>query len=392
MLDIIRIRGKQIYALLLLLSSFFLESVILRKRDSIWIVSEKGTEARDNGYWMFRYIKTAHPEIDCRYLITENATDRDKLKNYEECLVVPNTFYHYRLIWRTICFLDGQPNGGLPDEIGSSLRFSRMVRRMHPSMKTIFLQHGIISSSIPYLFYPNFVTDIFVCGAYPEYQFVKNNFGHKPDIVQYTGLARYDNLGEFRTNKKQILLMPTWRIWLNKKDFLQSKYYKAYRHLLENPKLHNLLQNNDLQLIFYPHYKIHQLGLLKHFKELDFSPNIIIADKENYNVQDLLKESALLITDYSSIFYDFAYMKKPLVYYMFDETDYRQGHQAPGFYNYHDGLGDWADNEDGLIDTLHRLVSNGMQMNELYKSRVDDFFLFRDNKNCERIYKAIINL
>ena len=40
------------------------------------------------------------------------------------------------------------------------------------------------------------------------------------------------------------------------------------------------------------------------------SDNIILADWKNYDIQELLKESAFLITDYSSVFMDFAYMRK----------------------------------------------------------------------------------
>ena len=48
------------------------------------------------------------------------------------------------------------------------------------------------------------------------------------------------------------------------------------------------------------------------------SERIIIADWKKYDVQGLLKESALLITDLSSVFMDFAYMRKPMIYYQFD--------------------------------------------------------------------------
>lgn len=40
----------------------------------------------------------------------------------------------------------------------------------------------------------------------------------------------------------------------------------------------------------------------------------------------MLKESRLIIADYSSVAFDFAYMNKPLLYFQFDEEEYRTKH------------------------------------------------------------------
>ena len=42
------------------------------KYKDIWLISERGTEAKDNGYWMFKYIRENHPEINVYYLIDKN--------------------------------------------------------------------------------------------------------------------------------------------------------------------------------------------------------------------------------------------------------------------------------------------------------------------------------
>ena len=64
-----------------------------------------------------------------------------------------------------------------------------------------------------------------------------------------------------------------------------------------------------------------------------FSDRIIIADMK-YDVQQLLKESLLLITDYSSVFFDMMYMNKPVNFYQFDEKQYRKSHYKEGYLNY----------------------------------------------------------
>ena len=55
---------------------------------------------------------------------------------------------------------------------------------------------------------------------------------------------------------------------------------------------------------------------------------------KNYDVQDLLKRSKILITDYSSVFYDFAYMKKEVIYYQFDYNDFFKKHYEIGNFNF----------------------------------------------------------
>lgn len=46
---------------------------------SVWLIAERGMEARDNGYHMFRYIRTNHPDIEAYYIIAEDSTDRERV-------------------------------------------------------------------------------------------------------------------------------------------------------------------------------------------------------------------------------------------------------------------------------------------------------------------------
>ena len=70
--------------------------------------------------------------------------------------------------------------------------------------------------------------------------------------------------------------------------------------MLNNPSLLRLLEERDLKLIFYPHIELQ--------KELDKfqspSERIILANWKDYDVQTLLMRCKLLITDYSSVFFE----------------------------------------------------------------------------------------
>ena len=105
----------------------------------------------------------------------------------------------------------------------------------------------------------------------------------------------------------------------------------------------------------------------------------------------MLKKAGMLITDYSSICFDFAYMKKPLLYYQFDYDKFRKGQYQEGYFSYkEDGFGRVCVNSADLVDEFCRGVELDMEMQEEYLNRVNGFFKFFDNNNCHRVYCKIM--
>ena len=60
----------------------------------LWIVSERGIDARDNGYHFYKYLKSAHPEINAVYIISKDSPDRKKVVEFGN-LVEYGSFKHY---------------------------------------------------------------------------------------------------------------------------------------------------------------------------------------------------------------------------------------------------------------------------------------------------------
>ena len=46
----------------------------------LWLVGERGDDARDNGYHFYRYLVEKHPEINARFVITPESKDREKIE------------------------------------------------------------------------------------------------------------------------------------------------------------------------------------------------------------------------------------------------------------------------------------------------------------------------
>ena len=122
------------------------------------------------------------------------------------------------------------------------------------------------------------------------------------------------------------------------------------------------------------------------------SNRIKIAKREENNLQELLKESKILITDYSSIAFDFAYMKKPLIYYQFDQDKYYTNHFEKGYFDCErDGFGPVIKNENEILDYIEDLLNNNIDR-QRYITKSEEFFEIYDNNNCKRTYDAIMEI
>ena len=321
-----------------------------------------------------------HPDINCYYAINPSSNDFKKINGkYLRFGSFKHIFYFvgckFSISSTTECMA---PNSYL-------LKFQNKIGYPH---RNIFIQHGIIHNNLSFLHKKNNNIHLFVCGAEPEYFNILENYGYTEEEVVYTGLARFDGYFNY-TTKRQILVMPTWRRDVDKIDLKNSKYFEMWDKLLHSDRLISLLSENDLKLYFYLHPVFDKYTNL--FDSSD--KHIIIADSDRFDVQTLLKESKILITDYSSIFFDFGYMKKPAIYYQFDKDYFFKNHYKKGYFSYEkDSFGYLVDNLDSVIDSLNAIVKNNFAFEQRFLKNHDRFFKKYDNKNCERIYKAILNL
>lgn len=100
----------------------------------------------------------------------------------------------------------------------------------------------------------------------------------------------------------------------------------------------------------------------------------------------------MLITDYSSVAFDFAYMNKPLIYYHFDYRKYRKNQHPEGYFKYEkDGFGPVVKTKESLYKYIDEIIDD-FKNTKKYEERVKQFFDLRDKNNCKRIYEKIKEL
>lgn len=362
---------------------------LLPRYQNIWLISERGDDARDNGFFFFDYLNRRFPGCSCYYVISRSSADYARACAAGK-VVETNSWKHFVLFALAKVRISSHAWGGdIPCvEYYQKLGLARLSRK-----KTVFLQHGITKDQQPGLCHTAIKPDLFICGARPEYDYIRESFGHPEGVVKYTGFARFDNLHNVQT-KQQILFMPTFRKWLQGKtaeEIQGSEFVANWNAALKDPRLIRILEEQNLELIFYPHYVLQPYV---HLFSSD-NPRIKIAKFAEYDVQQLLKESKLLITDFSSVFFDFAYMGKPVIYYQFDRERYIRDHYdfTKGYFSYDRlGFGPVCTTQEGLIECVKAAVQGGFAQPDTYARRTEQFFELRDTHNCDRIYDAIVDL
>lgn len=365
--------------------------IFLKHREKyrhLWIIAERGVDAGDNAYHLFCYIREHFPEINIRFVISKTSSDRKKVEEAGE-VVNYRSFSHMLAFVLSEVKISTHIMGFSPDMVF----FRELDRKNRIKGKKIFLQHGVIKDQLPYLYADANHLDLFVCGAEKEWEFVHGTFGYREGVVRFLGLCRYDQLPLKRErSEKVLLLMPTWRIYLSdlsKADFKRCEFYQKYQSLLNSQRLEELLEQYGYRLKFCPHFNL--LPYIDCFESKNDRIEIVL--QEEREIQKLLIQADVLLTDFSSVFFDFAFMQKPVLYYQFDQKEFFNRHYQKGYFSYADhGFGAVAEEEETLLDELAYLLKRDCQMAEPYRSRAEAFFGVRDHNNCRRNFEAILSL
>ena len=366
------------------------------KYKDLWIISERGTEAKDNGFCFFEYLCKNHPEINARYVIDKEEAGEDykKLLPYED-RVIPYGSFEHKIAYILAKYAISSHAGFL--EPWSYRLYKLLIDRSDKKI-FIFLQHGVILHDLSDFLAKNKIkADLFITTTKREYESISSEiYGYGEGEVVQTGIARYDKLNEFEL-KDEILIMPTWRksiitpSYMKSEDrdvnlFKNSEYYERFNSLINNERLEEALKKHRMKLVFYPHYEIQPY--IDCFEKKN--SELILASKDKYDVQGLLKSSRAMVTDFSSIQFDFAYMRKPQVYYQFDSIE---EHYKMGYFDYErDGFGPVYDDEEKVVDYLIYLMENDFKTEEKYLDRINSDFNIRDSHNCDRIFDEIMKI
>ena len=380
---------KDMIAFLPMSVAFVLQPLFRKGYRDTWVVCERELEARDNGYWFYKYVCDNHPEQKIIYAISPKSPDYDKVCKLGN-VINYGGLMHWILYFVCDKYISSQKSGKPNAAVCAFLELNGISKT-----RLVFLQHGIIINDVGWLYSDKCTFSMFITSTIPETEYIKHQFNYGDEVVKLTGLPRFDRLHGSNVKKNRILIMPTWRDWFrftSKRetdkdfDFKSSEYLFRWKSFLNNDKLAIMKTEYNLEIIFYPHSEMQPY--LDCFE--DVCDGVILASREKNDIQELLKSSQLLITDYSSVFFDMVYMKKPVLFYQFDEKKYRRSQYAKGYFDYFNNpFGQCYTEETSIIEALENCIKSNYSISDEYVEEHKKIFKYYDTDNCRRVYAEI---
>jgi Putative glycosyl/glycerophosphate transferases involved in teichoic acid biosynthesis TagF/TagB/EpsJ/RodC len=198
-------------------------------------------------------------------------------------------------------------------------------------------------------------------------------------------------LGLWETGKKYILWLPTLR---------QSKTIKRndVKHtaplgipLIKLKKEFDLLEEylgkTDVKLVIKPHpHQDLSVYKIDHYKNIVFLPQDVL-DQYDFTIHSLMRETDALITDYSSIAFDYMLLDRPIAYTVDDLEDYKIGFSVEKPFAYMPGEKLYA------CEDMFRFIQNVKKGTDVYakqRREIRDYVHeYQDDKNSERFLKIM---
>lgn len=357
------------------------------KKKHIWLVYEKFCiTAQENGFYFFEYCM-ANQKDNVYFVLDKSSPQWEYMQRYRKNIVPFLSFRHmlYLLTADLLISPDGRHHAyawkPMPNPITRELN----------KQKLYFLQHGVLAlKNVDQLFgiHSSASVNYFTASSEFEKDIIVNHMGYAPANVPVTGLARWDGVRDTSDPAHpMILLMPTWRSWLegqNDEIFRQSSYYQHYTALLNNQELQDYLKERNIRLVFYIHPKLQEF--IGSFHSEDSQIELFSFDSMPLN--QLLMQCSMMITDYSSACWDVFYQGKPVLFYQFDLEQYNETNGS--YINMETEIwGDRCTDQSELIQFIREYSENGFHEKAKYAEMRKDYFAYIDHNNCQRTYEYI---
>lgn len=362
----------------------------------IWMYIDKIYKGGDSSEYLYQYASRQPEDIKHYYLIDKKTSDYKRLKEAGFKPLVKGSLKHKLIfVYADMMIIS---NSTVYAFNGYGLTNSAFIRDL-AHFHVCCVQHGMSVQKIAIA--QNRLRDntrLYFCASKyeienlsrPVYDYV----GY--DALKLTGVPRYDGLVDRR--KKQIMISPTWRMQAavpvrtnegEQRDynpmFKESSYFKVFNALVNDSRLIAAAKEYGYRIKYVLHPIVS--SQVDDFDKNDYVDIVPAVGDMSY--ETMFCESSLMVTDYSGIQYDFAYMRKPLVY--IHHKDIPQHYEEGTFHYDTMAFGEICHDNEELIDTLIDYMKNGCEMKEVYKKRADDFFYYTDHNNCQRIYKEMLN-
>lgn len=399
------VRSRLGFAVRALRSGARLRDVALRLaltlRDStptkdVWLLADHKSEAGDNGEAMFEYLSRNRPnDVTPVFALSKDSEHYNRVSALGE-VVEPNSRKFFKRYFQASVFLNSAADEYMINPLGSRrIWFQDLLPET-----SVFLQHGVTKDDqSAWLNKPRKGFDVFVTSAERERDsIVEGPYGYDSADVVLTGMPRFDQLEN--NPEKLIIFAPTWRKALAGEldrgsgrslpnpAFSGSEYFRNWQSVITDRSLNRLLSEAGYRGLFAIHPS--------HASEIPkfASGSVIDVCEYPFDYKRFFEQSSILVTDYSSVAFDFAYLRKPVVYFQPDRESFFLNHlYGSGFYSYvHDGFGPVVFSIPELVSAISRDIESDASVSDAFRARIDSFFAYEGDGNSARLYDAIVRI
>ena len=370
------------------------------KRDELlWAFGEWfGCRICDNSYYFAEYVAKNHPDIKIVW-IKKKGTDISCLNKKIVSLVMDsaeavNVLKHAGYVFVNQGIGDLTQKGrwyisgaviinlwhGQPwKKIGSEMYDNKIVRLYSKLMINLLVIKPTITLSPTYT---RIMSSAYCCNSkslipvgYP-----RNSLFYDKERVELCRLSLCNKINmqyntEMPKDVKIIAYLPTFRE--------DSSQPFSFVSLNGNESFRELLEKNNAIVVQKMHFAASQNN------KIDSSKEDRVFNLGDYNTQELLAASDILVTDYSSCFFDYLLLNRPIVHYIYDYKSYSEFGRGLYFDIKDVVCGDTPMNENDLIISLGNNLSDPQKDMNLRSERKHKFLTYEDKNSCEKLYNII---
>lgn len=346
----------------------------------IWLYYDNFTVEYDNGYLQFAHDFGTNDGVDRYYVVDGSLEERVHLFTEDQLpfVVQWGSQEHKRLYLQadkilssfiehfTISPFDSDDDQWIQDLANAEL---------------VYLQHGVMHAHIPWFYSPIGINvDKVVISSFFEYENMTQNLGFKSSSLLKTGMARYTEIDKNAPSRGRVLFAPSWRSYLisepddegrrtgSAEKLLASSYMLGILEFAQSPELYELLERNDLHLDL----KLHPNFFRVFGDAVDISNDRVHTCPNRVKVTDY----DVFMTDFSSYVFDYAYLERPIIYFLPDRDEFFGGLNRYSQLDlpYSEAFGPLVTDAQEAIHALKKICDDSFVPEEVYSRRMSEFY------------------
>lgn len=372
-----------------------LKTINYRKNHRIWLYYDFYTVEKDNGYYQFINDLKHNDGVERYYVLTHEYEDIDSVFTPEQKkhLVTMGSPEHKLLFLcaeRIFTAYYGLAPVNPFDSAKQKYLYEDLIR-----YRTIYLQHGVLHAALRLQNSEerSQAEEIIVSSPFEVRNYMQN-YAYKEENLITTGMARYDHIDRNAKAQNRILFAPSWRKYLtteikasnweaNKDRIQKSDYYKNFYAFLSDKRLHKCLEENEI----YLDIKLHPIiASLTDLFDIDCKyVNMVSGDVE-------VGDYKAFVTDFSSFVFDFAYLNRPIMYFVPDYPQFKSGmnHYRDLDLPFDEAFGHMFTEADKAAECLCGIIENKFVPEKIFADRMENFYFNFDGNCAENLYKFVV--